>query len=204
MRRKHWSLAILSLLRERPMHPYEMRRQIRERHKEDRLVLKPGSLYNAIEWLARDGLIRARETVREGSHPPRTTYELTPPGEQSLLAWLGEMLAEPHPEGSSFSVALDHLVQLDPAAARQHLTTCRQRLGARIAGMESLLSQLRARLKRISVIEIEHDLALCRAEAKWIDGVLRDLADKSFRWQPPRSGAVRKSKGRVSCVPPQA
>ena len=49
--RNHWALAVLCLLRERHMHPYEMRRLMRERHKEERLRLKAGSLYHAIGWL---------------------------------------------------------------------------------------------------------------------------------------------------------
>ena len=59
-----WELAVLSLLRERPMHPYEILRTLKSRHKDDVLVLKRGSLYHAIRRLEVDGLIEALETSR--------------------------------------------------------------------------------------------------------------------------------------------
>ena len=51
--RNLWALTVLCLLREAPMHPYEMQRLIRERKKDDFLDLKRGSLYNSIARLER-------------------------------------------------------------------------------------------------------------------------------------------------------
>jgi DNA-binding PadR family transcriptional regulator len=50
-RRNLWALTILCLLRQRPMHPYEIQRLIREYHKDEFLDLKRGSLYHAIAQL---------------------------------------------------------------------------------------------------------------------------------------------------------
>src|SRR6202022_675806 len=87
-RRRHartlWSLAVLSLLRERDMHPYEMQRQMHLRHTDDLLALKRGSLYHAINQLQRDGLIEPVETSRAGRWPERTVYRVTPDGEDEL------------------------------------------------------------------------------------------------------------------------
>src|SRR5919199_125149 len=52
-------LTALRLLHERPMHPYEMARLIRERRIDEVLQLKRGSLYHAVERLVRDGLVEA-------------------------------------------------------------------------------------------------------------------------------------------------
>ena len=38
------ALAVLALLFERPMHPYEMAATLRQRHKEDSIKLRYGSL----------------------------------------------------------------------------------------------------------------------------------------------------------------
>src|SRR5213082_2812156 len=83
-----WELAVLSLLRERPMHPYEILRLLKERHKDDVLVLKRGSLYNAIRRLEGAQFIEALETTRNGRRPERTTYRLTEAGERGLTDWL--------------------------------------------------------------------------------------------------------------------
>lgn len=182
IQRKHWSLAVLSLLRERPMHPYEIKKQMEERHKVDRLVLKAGSLYNAIAWLLKDGLIRVQETKQVGNRPHRTIYQISAHGAKALASWLGEMLAEPRLEPSSFSVALDHLAQLEPETALTHLAACREQLQQRGSEMEATIRHLTGQLGRISFIEIEHDLALCRAEVAWVDRVLGDLKTGALTW----------------------
>ena len=54
------------------MHPYQMQRLLRLRHKDEILVLKRGSLYHAIGRLMRAGLIAVKTTGREGKRPERT------------------------------------------------------------------------------------------------------------------------------------
>ena len=74
------ALAVLALLFERPMHPYEMAATMRERHKEESIKLRYGSLYTVVETLQRDGLIEPHETSRDGRRPERTVYTLTDAG----------------------------------------------------------------------------------------------------------------------------
>src|SRR5713101_6908579 len=72
------ALAVLALLFERPMHPYEMAATMKERHKEESIKLRYGSLYTVIDMLLARGLIAAKETLRDGKRPERTVYALTP------------------------------------------------------------------------------------------------------------------------------
>jgi DNA-binding PadR family transcriptional regulator len=67
--RSPWALTILSLLFERDMHPYEIRRLVRHRGKGDFVDLRPGSLYRTIERLERTGLVEPVETTRAGKFP---------------------------------------------------------------------------------------------------------------------------------------
>ena len=82
--RNLWALTLLSLLRERPMHPYEMQRLIRQRRKDEFLDLKRGSLYHAIGGIQREGLIVPTEISRQGKRPERTVYRLTETGASTL------------------------------------------------------------------------------------------------------------------------
>jgi len=66
------ALAVLALLFERPMHPYEMAATMKERHKEDSIKLRYGSLYTVIDMLLARGLLAAKEVSREGKRPERT------------------------------------------------------------------------------------------------------------------------------------
>ena len=105
-RRTLWALAVLGLLRERSMHPYEMQRQMHIRYTDDLLALKRGSLYHAINQLQRDGFIEPIETSREGRRPERTVYRVTPDGEDELILWLRDLLSTPVREPSQFTAAL--------------------------------------------------------------------------------------------------
>jgi DNA-binding PadR family transcriptional regulator len=71
------ALAVMALLYERPMHPYEMVSLMRERGKHESVRLRYSSLYSVVEALEREGLILPLETVREGRRPERTIYGLT-------------------------------------------------------------------------------------------------------------------------------
>src|SRR5487761_1129824 len=66
------ALTVLSLLGERPMHPYEMQQLIRERHLDFAIKLKGGSIYDTVERLAAAGLVEVKETSRTGRRPERT------------------------------------------------------------------------------------------------------------------------------------
>jgi DNA-binding PadR family transcriptional regulator len=57
---------VLCLLREGPLHPYEMQRLVRQRRKDRLLDLHRGSLYNTIAQLLRAGLIEQAGTSRTG------------------------------------------------------------------------------------------------------------------------------------------
>src|SRR3982074_1168169 len=112
-----WSLAVLSLLRERDMHPYEMQRQMHIRHTDDLLALKRGSLYHAINQLQRDRLIEPVETSRAGRWPERTIYRITADGEEELVTWLRDLLSSPVREPLQFTAALAHVLHLAPRDA---------------------------------------------------------------------------------------
>src|ERR1700730_4013289 len=116
-----WALAVLGLLREREMHPYEMQRHLHQRHTDELLALKRGSLYHAINQLQRDGFIEPVETSREGRWPERTVYRITPDGDEELVVWLRDLLSTPVREPSQFMAALAHILKLDPADALEQL-----------------------------------------------------------------------------------
>src|SRR6516162_6030631 len=100
------ALAVMVLLFERPMHPYEMATTLKQRHKHDSIKIRFGSLYTVIDALVADGLIALRETVREGRRPERTVYELTPAGRAEMRDWLRALIGEPAKEYTHFEAGL--------------------------------------------------------------------------------------------------
>jgi len=174
------ALAVLALLAERAMHPYEMGIILRQRHKEESIKLRYGSLYTVIDLLLKGGLISARETARDGRRPERTVYELTPAGAARLRAWMAELLAQPVNEYPQFGAALSLLPVLPPDEAvvllRQRLHALEQSVAALAGQMEGL-----GELPPLFLVEIEHRLTLLKAEHAFV----ADLVTRIERgWGP--------------------
>ena len=127
-----WEIAVLALLRESPMHPYQMQRLLRFRHKDEILALKRGSLYHAIGRLLRADLIAVETTGRDGNRPERTTYRLTSAGLDEFKLTLRKIIAIPRREPSEYMAAISFLVHLDPKGAARELKQRLRELDAEI------------------------------------------------------------------------
>lgn len=185
--RNLWALTVLCLLRERPMHPYEMQRLIRQRHKDQFLDLKRGSLYHAIDRLLQAGLIEVVETSREGRRPERTTYRLSERGDLEVLDWLRELLAKPVCEATQFVAALSFLPHLSAEDAAEQLHQRAFRLELEIVALDAVLQKMTPQIGRAPLIEVEYVRALKQAEREWVRAVSADLRDGRLSVQKPHS-----------------
>jgi DNA-binding PadR family transcriptional regulator len=177
-----WELAVLCLLREGPMHPYQMQRLLRDRHKDEVLALKRGSLYHAINRLTRSGLIEAVAVGRQGRRPERTTYRLTKDGDGEVVRWLRERIATPQKEPSEFVASLNFLVYLTPKDSVAQLESRAQILEYQIAALGVALERLAVFVDRINRIEGEYLLAMRKAELEWVRGRVAELRSGVLSW----------------------
>ncbi len=177
-----WELAVLALLRERPMHPYEILRVLKLRKKDDVLVLKRGSLYHAIRRLAAAKLIVEGETTREGLRPERTTYTLAPAGEAALTEALKALIATPRHEPSTFMGSLSFLVYLTPEEAIHCLERRVQELQREIGVFDERIGMATPKAGRINVVESEYVRAMRAAELKWVRDLLADIRTGKLTW----------------------
>ena len=175
-------MAVLAFLREDRMHPYEMQRLLRARHKDEILALKRGSLYHAINRLEQAKLIEAVSTGRAGRRPERTTYRLTAKGRTDLRRTLRDMVALPRREPSEFFAALSFLVYLDPADAAAQLEARARRLEQEVAAQAATRKRLITHVRRINLLEEEYQLVMRRAELRWIRALLTELRARAFTW----------------------
>lgn len=177
-----WEIAVLATLREAPMHPYQMQRLLRDRHKDEILALKSGSLYHAIGRLERGGLIEAVSTTRDGRRPERTTYQLTDAGRDTLMRTLRKMVSTPRRESSEFMAAMAHLIHLTPEEAIHELEQRCSRLDTEIAQTAVAMRAASSFVDRINLIESEYLLAMLRAERDWAAVLIRDLRAGNLAW----------------------
>jgi DNA-binding PadR family transcriptional regulator len=179
VRRSPLALVLLVLLAEAPMHPYRMRELMKERGKDKVAnVAQRNSVYQTIDRLEREGLIRVLETVRSGRPSVRTVYELTPEGATTATNWLREMLSTPAAEFPDMPAALASMLILGPDDVATCLSTRLGLVRAEIAAIEAEM----APLPRIFVLEDEYVLALRRAEVTWLQSVVDDLRSGALWW----------------------
>jgi DNA-binding PadR family transcriptional regulator len=164
------------------MHPYQMQRLLRLRHKDEILVLRRGSLYHAIARLMRTGFIAVERTGREGKRPERTTYRLTPAGLNAFLEELRKIVATPRRESSEFMAAMSFLVHLHPKEACQYLEKRARRLEAEITERRAGVAAASAHVARINLIESEFLLALLEAELTWVGGLEKEIRSGELTW----------------------
>src|SRR5690348_18165823 len=174
------ALSLLSLLTERPMYPYEMASKLREYGKDQSIKINWGSLYTVVQNLEKHGFIQTADVGREGRQPERTTYQITDAGRAELADWLRELISEPEREYTRFEAALAECAVLSP---RELTDLLKQRLDAletANAEHQAMLETWGAEVPRLLLIESEYHLALRRAEAEWIRGVLKEFTDGTF------------------------
>jgi DNA-binding PadR family transcriptional regulator len=180
--RSPWALTILSLLYEREMHPYEIRRLVRQRGKDELVDLRPGSLYRTIERLERARLIEPVETTREGRFPERTVYRITEHGQDELKGWMRELLSATANDYPRLAQAMSVLAVLETDDARLELERRVLHLEGEVASMEIALRQLDRVGPRLFKLDNEYALALRRAELTWVKGLVEDMRTGRLAW----------------------
>lgn len=174
------ALAVLGVLVQRPMHPYEMASVLREYGKDASIKIKWGSLYTVVATLEKRRLIKATGTTRQGGRPERTVYEMTDEGRVELTDWLRELLSLPQHEYPKFEAALSLLAVLPPDEVAGLLATRLRRLDGEVAAQRAALQHYRQTLPRLFLIETEYHLALLEAEAEWVRGVVAEFTAGTF------------------------
>ena len=71
-----------------PVHGYLVRRELLSWHAEAWAHLNPGSVYNGLRSLEREGFVEEVGTEAQGGRPARTTYRLTGDGESEFMMLL--------------------------------------------------------------------------------------------------------------------
>jgi len=170
------ALAVMNLLVEHPMHPYEMKSKMKERGHDQVIRLKGGSIYDTVERLENGGFIQAQETSREGRRPERTIYAITETGREEIMAWLRELLAQPVNEYPQFGAALAFFAALDQDEVVRLLKVRVALLEGQAAGEETQLkSFIGMGLPRLFLVEVEYALAMKRAEVDWVRNLIVEI-----------------------------
>jgi DNA-binding PadR family transcriptional regulator len=189
-------LLVLGVVRIfQPVHGYDVRRELVSWHAEEWANVAPGSIYNALKSLAKDGLLEVVGTKQVGARPERTTYKLTARGEAEMMELLRETLWQVVTPIDPLVAALSFMGFLD----RKELVSA---LEARAAKIQGNLAHARHVIDAIDDIEtpihVRTMMQLLNArmgsELAWSEQFRKELAAGKYRtkgdapWNPPGTG----------------
>jgi PadR family transcriptional regulator, regulatory protein AphA len=121
--------AMLGLLKERPMHGYEMFQQFEHGTLGQIVHLEMSQMYAFLKKLERLDYIEA-ELEPQGARPPRKTFHLKPNGEHAFLHWLSLPVEKPRDIRIFFLIKLYFVWRLQPSTAEslieQQIQACRR------------------------------------------------------------------------------
>ena len=174
-------LVILGLLRERPLHGYEIK-QIIEEHMGDWTSIAFGSIYFALGKLAEEGFIEKIATEKEGGRPSRSIYQITEAGREEFLRLLREIWGEVERRYFAFDVGLFFMEALPAEEVRGYLR-------GRVAQLEATVQHVAAhraerladeRVPRLAGPIFDHTLAHLQAELAWTEDLLAKVEQGEY------------------------
>jgi DNA-binding PadR family transcriptional regulator len=174
-------IAVLALLRERPMHGYEMFQTFVQRHSDRIVKVRPGSLYHVVDRLTEEKLIRRAATARDGKRPERVIYEITDAGAEALGERVRELVATPVHEFPQFVVALAEIDTLDP-------DTAADAVDGRVGALEARVAEIMAvRDNGVTpvayLVALDYLLATMQTQLSWLRQFASSLRSGRLEWR---------------------
>jgi PadR family transcriptional regulator AphA len=191
--------AILGLLRERPMHGYEIAQHFKP--EEDLGQVTPAdmsTIYTFLKDLQEHGLIRGRrETV--GARPPRTVFSPTEEAEPLFLDWVRRPVARIREVRSDFLLKLYFAQRLGPIVVKTLVTdqiaTCQNYLERQHASVRSLEpTSFEAIVSESKLTAAESVLAWLDRVATWANSRKRRVGKTGKRSGKRRATRLSESK----------
>jgi DNA-binding PadR family transcriptional regulator len=191
-------LAILGLLKERPMHGYQLSRELGESLGGMRRV-SYGSLYPTLRRLERDGEVEALPQERGGARRRKNVYRITEKGEAEFLSLLQENTGEGSAEDSRFRMRLTFFRYLPPDTRIRLLERRRAILQDRLAVIQDSLRTSRERdADDYALAIMEHSRRGTENDIAWLGDLITAEKDKGSRGEPRskerRSAALRRKE----------
>lgn len=167
-------LLILGLLKDKPRHGYEIRKQVKD-VVSTFAALDVESIYYTLNLLEKKGFVK-KVVSSEGHRPEKFTYSLTPKGEERFTRLLTKSILTVERPKFSIDIALYFLPYL-PADVARHRLKGRTRILTKVEeGLKSLADQLRVKSSYHLKSIVDHNLELLQAEKKFIQDMEEEMS----------------------------
>jgi DNA-binding PadR family transcriptional regulator len=190
-------LAVLGLLKEKPMHGYEVHSSLEERLGRN---FSFGSIYPTLKRLTKRGALEVEEPHAAASlrSRKRILYHLTPAGEalfEQLLDEAGPHVAE---DRDAFMMRLAFFGYTRPETRRRLLERRRGYLLEQLERMKASLKNLKERVDAYSLELMRYGESETMRELRWLDDrIAFEAASEDRKDRKAAMKAARKSERRV-------
>jgi DNA-binding PadR family transcriptional regulator len=181
--RRPLDLLVLSMLFERPMHPYEMAQLAVTRHMDRLVKVRTTTFYNTVARLLDEGLVVVRDVQREGNRPERTVYELTEAGRRVHRETAEELLADHPVEYPQLYLALAQAHELPREEAARLLRIRRVAMADELDTMADLIDRTAtAGVPEIFRLDGGMRVATLTAQIAWLDDLITRIDRNEIAW----------------------
>ena len=165
--------ALLGLLSERPMHPYQIEQEVKYRDMRFWTELSMSSIYKLLRKLEKEGLvIMKRELSRENRI--RNQYSISAEGKRKLKSKIGKLLSEPEHCRWQVDIGTYNSDMLSEKEVREALHEYRHSIRQKIIGyrkLQEFLNEKGCSLHRLAIAT--RPVYLLEAEINWINSFLK-------------------------------
>ena len=170
-------LAVLGLLKERPMHGYQLSRELAE-SLGGLWRVSYGSLYPTLRRLERDAAIESEAGDERGARRKKV-YRITPKGEELFLELLEENPVDTQSEDARFRMRLAFFRYLPPETRIRLLERRRQSLQRRLSTIAESMRSRRGDTDDYGQALIEHSRSVTESDIAWLEGLIAAERRKS-------------------------
>jgi len=157
------------------MHGYQIRQNALRDQTEWWTDVKPGSLYNALHRMAREGLVEVERTETPDNSPQRTIYRITTAGRNALMAQRDEALQCVVIATDPLDLALRYVSDLPTDTLLAIVTARHTALLERLSLHEKAYASAQPYLEGLEPITFRHVLNRLRTEVQWHEQLLAEL-----------------------------
>jgi len=181
-------LAVLGLLKERPMYGYELKKQLDERLGHTWRI-SYGSLYPMLKKLSKAEAVEMEYAKGETSRR-KNVYRLTAKGEELFEQLLEESSPNDAEDREAFMLRFAFFRHTKPETRRILLERRRGYLIERVARMKQSLKTLKERIDAYSLELMKHGELEMEHEIAWLDGLI-ESDRKAQRKKKPRNRTAK-------------
>lgn len=161
-------LAVLGLLKEKPMYGYELKKRLQERLGHS---WSYGSLYPALKRLSKEEAV-AMEYPKGEITRRKNVYRITETGERLFESLLEESGREAAEDRDAFNVRLAFFRYTRPETRQRLLERRRGYLQDHLARVSESLKTLRERMDAYSLALMQHEANETESGIRWLETML--------------------------------